>query len=290
MHIYVYEVATLAALFVIASVSLNLVVARAGLLSLSHGALVGIGAYIYAVLAVNYAMPPFAAILIAILGAAAVGSLLAATSVGLDEEQFAVTTLAFNLLATNILVNWTALTNGAYGIAQIPRFEISGFGASQLTFLFICIVIAILVYWFFKTVSESGFGTLLLASAFDRHMVESLGANVLLLRVAAFALGSAGAGLGGALFAMHWGYISPELFNLHLSILILAMVIVGGAQTMRGAAIGAMILILAPEALRFAAFDPVAAGPLRQFVFGLLIVAAVFIRYRSSRSAARQSA
>ena len=106
---------------------------------------------------------------------------------------------------------------------------------------------------------------------------------MLLLRVAAFALGSAGAGLSGALFAMHWGYISPELFHLHLSLLILAMVIVGGLQTTQGAAVGALILILVPEALRFVAFDPVSAGPLRQFVFGLLIVGAVFFRYRGSR-------
>lgn len=283
MHIYVYEVATVAALFVIASVSLNLVVARAGLLSLCHGAIVGVGAYAQAILMVDYGFSPVLALVCSIAIATAIGSLVAAVSVGLDSEQFAVTTLAFNLFATNVLANWTGVTKGAYGIAQIPRIDIAGFGTSQLAFFGVCALAAVVAYWFYKKVSESGFGTILIASAFDRPMAESIGANVLLLRVAAFALGSAGAGLSGALFAMHWGYISPELFHLHLSLLILAMVIVGGLQTTQGAAVGALILILVPEALRFVAFDPVSAGPLRQFVFGLLIVGAVFFRYRGSR-------
>lgn len=285
MHIYAYEVATVAALFVIASVSLNLVVARAGLLSLCHGAIIGIGAYTQAILSVDYGLNPWTALTCAIAVAVVIGGLLAALSVGLDEEQFAVTTLAFSLLVINVLVNWTSVTKGAYGIAQVPRPEIEGWGATQLEFLCICLVFGVLAYWLFKKASESNFGTLLFASAVDRSMMESIGANVLLLRVAAFAFGCGGAGLAGGLFAMHWAYISPELFNLHLSILILAMVVVGGAQTTSGAAVGALILIVIPELLRFLAFDPASAGPLRQFIFGLLIVGAVFFKYRHGRRA-----
>jgi branched-chain amino acid transport system permease protein len=290
MHLYLFEVATVAACFVIASVSLNLVVARAGLLSLGHGAIVGVGAYAQAILSVDHGFPPALALVCAVAVAAFVGALLAAVSVGLDDEQFAVTTLAFSLFVTNVLVNWTALTKGAYGIAQIPRFDIGGFGKSQLTFLFISGIVAGLAYWLFRTVSESGFGAILRAAAFDRSMAESIGANVLRLRIVAFTLASAGAGLAGGLFAMHWGYISPELFHLHLSVLILAMVIVGGAQTTGGAAIGALVLILIPEALRFAAFDAVSAGPLRQFVFGMLILVAIFLQYRRTRTASAQGA
>jgi branched-chain amino acid transport system permease protein len=285
MLIYVYEVATVVAIFIVASVSLNLVVARAGLMSLCHGAIIGVGAYAQAILTVDHGLSPLVALPISILIAAAMGAVLASVSVGLDEEQFAVTTLAFNLFMTNLIMNATGLTKGAYGIAQIPRPDLAGFGASQLSYLGICVGAAAAIYFLFKRLSSSGFGTLLFASAHDRPMTESIGANVIWLRVLAFTLGSAGAGLAGALFAMHWGYISPELFHLHLSILILAMVILGGAQTTRGAAVGAIILIVVPELLRFAAFDPVAAGPLRQLVFGFLIIAAVFVRYhRAARS------
>ena len=285
MLIYAYEVATVAAIFIIASVSLNLVVARAGLMSLCHGAIIGVGAYAQAILTVDYGLSPLVALPLSILVAAAVGAALASVSVGLDEEQFAVTTLAFNLFMTNLIMNATGLTKGAYGIAQVPRPDIAGFGATQLTYLCICVGSAIVIYFLFKRLGSSGFGTLLFASAHDRPMAESIGANVIWLRVVAFTLGSAGAGLAGALFAMHWGYISPELFHLHLSILILAMVILGGAQTTRGAALGAIILIVVPELLRFAAFDPVAAGPLRQLIFGFLIIAAVFVRYHRAARA-----
>jgi branched-chain amino acid transport system permease protein len=85
---------------------------------------------------------------------------------------------------------------------------------------------------------------------------------------------------------MHAGYIAPPLFELHLSVLILAMVILGGTRSVAGAVLGAIVLIGIPEALRFAAFNAVSAGPLRQIVFGLLIIATIYVRLHSKASKA----
>jgi branched-chain amino acid transport system permease protein len=284
--IYVYEVTSLACLFIIASVSLNLVVAQGGLFSLMHGALIGVGAYIFALTVVGAGLHPAIAIVFAVLGTASFGALLAAPSVGLDEEQFAVVTLAMHLLIVVILLNWVSLTKGAYGIAEIPKLQFSG-SDEQQSFMILTLVLAAAVCWIFRMLERSGFGTLLHASAVDSAMVRSLGGPVWRFRVAAFAIGSSGAGLSGALYAMQAGYIAPSLFDLHLSVLILAMVIVGGAKRMSGAALGAIVLIVLPELLRFAAFNAVSAGPVRQIVFGCILIFAVFVHLRRRGTLAR---
>jgi branched-chain amino acid transport system permease protein len=269
---YLYEVLTLVAVFATASLGLALIVGQAGLLSLYHGAFVGLGAYTYALLA-TAGVNPFGALVAAILLCAVVAVLLGYFISNLEEEQFAVVTLAFQVLFVNILTNWAGLTHGSYGISQIPRLSVGGFGESRITFLFTCLMMASLTFIAVRAIVRSGFGTLLRASGADKDVVEGLGASVLRLRIRALAIGSAIAGLAGALFAMHAGYIAPQLFELHLSILILAMVIVGGTGS---PVAGAALLVVLPEVLRFAAFSPASAGPLRQVVFGSLLLVVIF--------------
>lgn len=275
---YLYETLALLSIFVIASVSLNVVVGQGGLLSLMHGALIGIGAYVTAILAVQVGMPMAVAGICAIVLTTMLASILAVILVNLDEEQFAVTTLAIHLLIINILTNWKALTRGPYGIAGIPRMELLGIFAPRLEFAILCIILAIGATVLVARLSRTGFFRLMRASAGDAEVVEGLGASVRRLRAVAFAVGGCGAGLAGALYAMHYGYIAPQLFGLHLSILVLAMVVVGGARGTAGAVTGAAILVLLPEALRFAALPVSAAGPVRQVIFGLLLVLAVYLR------------
>lgn len=283
---YVYEVLTLVAIFAIGSLGLALIVSQAGMLSLAHGASIGLGAYAFSLLAVTAGWPPAAALLAAIVILGLSGGVIAYFSCELDEEQFAVTTLAINILIVNILINWTGLTQGSYGISQIPRLTIFAFGATRIEFLVLCSVAAVVSYAFMQRLAVSEFGTLLRASAVQKDVVEALGASVLSLRVKAVTAGSAAAGLAGALFAMHSGYIAPQLFELHLSILLLAMVVVGGGISMAGAVFGAAILVLIPEVLRFAASSAASAGPLRQIVFGSLLLAVIFFQaHRRSRRA-----
>ncbi|MGE0736625.1 MAG: branched-chain amino acid ABC transporter permease [Alphaproteobacteria bacterium] len=285
---YVYEVATLIAVFAVGSLGLAVIVGQAGLMSLAHGAFIGVGAYVYGLLSVAAGVEPLIALVAAIAITSVVGAFLAYAASGLDEEQFAVTTLAFNVLIVSILTNWAELTRGSYGIAQIPRVSILGFGESRIEFLIVSAALAAGTFFFMQFLVKSGFGTLLRASAFDKDMVESLGSSVRRLRVGAFAVGCAAAGLAGALYAMHSGYIAPQLFELHMSILILAMVIIGEGRAMIGAVMGASILILIPELLRFAAFSAASAGPLRQVIFGGLLVTVVFVsamRNHASKSA-----
>lgn len=284
---YVYEVATLAAIFTVASLSLAIVVGQAGMLSLAHGAFVGLGAYAYALTATSGGHSVFA-MLAAILFAAVVGTVLAYFASSSDEEQFAVITLAFHILVVNIVTNWAGVTNGSYGISQIPRLTLLGLGEDRIDFLIWCIGIAAAMFWLMQRLANSGFGALLRASAVDKDMVESLGSSSQRLRIAAFAIGCGGAGLAGSLFSMHAAYIAPPSFELHLSILILAMVIVTAGHSMVGPVIGACIMIVIPEALRFVAFDAASAGPLRQVIFGAILVVVVFMRSWTVQRGARE--
>jgi branched-chain amino acid transport system permease protein len=283
---YVYEVATLAAIFVVGSLSLAIIVSQAGLLSMAHGAFVGVGAYTFSLMATSN-WHPVTAVCTAVIVTALLGAVLAYFASGSDEEQFAVITLAFHILVVNILTNWASVTKGAYGIAQIPRVTVLGFGEGRVDFLLVCIVIAVAIFLLMQWLATSGFGTLLRASAVDRDMVESMGSSVQRLRIIAFSIGCAGAGLAGALFAMHAAYIAPQSFDLHLSILLLAMVIVATGRSMIGPVIGAGIMIIIPESLRFVAFDAASAGPLRQVIFGAILVVVVFGRsWQAHRQAA----
>lgn len=273
---YAYEIATLIAIFVIASLGLAMIVSQAGLLSLAHGSFLGLGAYAYAVLVTQAGWPVPAAIVMAIALPALIGALVAYFGSEFDEERFAVATLAFNVLIVNIMVNWAGLTRGADGISQIPRISFLGYGSSRPEFLTVCVVAAVVVYVFLQRLTTSGFGTLLRASGLERHVVEALGASVIWLRVKAVALGGGIAGVAGTLLAMHSGYIAPQMFELHLSILLLAMVVMGSSNSMAGTALGAGLLVLVPELLRFTASSATSAGPLRQVVFGILLLAVIF--------------
>jgi ABC-type branched-subunit amino acid transport system permease subunit len=273
---YLYEVLTLVAIFGIASVGLALIVAQAGLLTLAHGGFVGLGAYTYSLIAVS-GTHPLLALLAAILLCSAAAALLGNFISNLVEEQFAVVTLAFSVLFVNVATNWVGVTNGSYGVSQIPRLT---FADTRIAFLLFCAFLAVLTLAAVSMLARSGFGILLRASANDKDVVEGLGVSVVRLRVQALAIGSGLAGLAGALFAMHSAYIAPQLFELHLSILIVAMVIIGGTGSPVSALLGAALLVVVPEALRFAAFSPASAGPLRQVVFGSLLLLVVFLQAR----------
>jgi branched-chain amino acid transport system permease protein len=282
MSAYIHELIALVAVFAVASLSLNLIVERAGLFSMMHGALIAFGAYSYALSTTNLGFWPSAGILVAIAASSVAGLIAAFCSVRLDEEQFAVTTLALQLLVINILSNWVDLTKGPYGIAQVPTIAIWGTESRETSFLITALLAVLVCATAFWLIAKSRFGLLLKASSIQEHMVEALGCPVSRYRIYAFCLGSVAAGLTGAIYAMHAGYIAPQLFEIHLSILILAMVIVGGGSIV-GAIGGAAVIILIPEMLRFVAFDAAATGPLRQILFGCLLIGVIFARAKQGQ-------
>ena len=151
------------------------------------------------------------------------------------------------------MLNWDALTRGPMGLRGVPALSLLGWplGSGLATYLTI-VVVTVAVLWVVHRLTYSPYGTALRALREDEQSASGMGINVPLTKVSAFAISGGLAGAAGCLMAHSTGSISPDLFGLDQSILILTMVVVGGLRSLPGAALGAVILILVPELARVA--------------------------------------
>jgi branched-chain amino acid transport system permease protein len=275
----------------ILALSLNLAVGYCGLLTLAHSAYFAIGAYVYALVALNlhwgFVPAASAAILVAMLLSLAV-SLPAWRFRG---DLFVMVSLAVQALIFSLLQNWTSadaplgswrnLTNGPFGIPGVPRPGFFGWRLDTLPEYLLVSVATLaaagLIVWRLVT---SPWGRLLKCLRDDELAARSLGKNTRKAKLEAFAFACGLAALGGALYAGYIGYVDPSAASLDESILMLCMVIVGGVGNFKGPLVGAAVLIALPEALRFAQFPDSIAANLRLLIFGLLLVAMAHFRPR----------
>ena len=239
------------AVMTIAAMGLNLTLGYAGQVSLAQGAFVGIGAYAAAIMTTQ-GMPLVAALGVSILLCFAVGWLLGYPALRVQHHYLAFVTLAFSTLAFLAFRNEGWITNGIYGISNIPRPTIFGFPTNRpLPFYYLCLaslgIVSVAMWWLIR----SPWGRAFLALRENPIRAQSLGVDTRRYTLMAFAIGSAPAGVAGTLYAPLTQYIDPVPFNLSLSLDLLMMVIVGGAGFFFGPFLGAMIAVLLPEWLRF---------------------------------------
>jgi branched-chain amino acid transport system permease protein len=262
---YGIYIVTLWAVYVIAGLGLNLTVGYAGQISLGQAGFLGIGAYtagLMAKLGFSY-----------LLIVPASGSLCFLVGLGLgfpalrvQHHYLAFATLGFNLLCFLVFRNEEWLTGGTFGMNDIARPVLFGWRFSrpadffQLTF---CILVMLAVAM--ALLLRSPWGRAFAALRDNPIRAESVGINTTFYTLMSFAIGAAYAGVAGALFAPLVGFIEPASFNVTNSLAMLLMVIVGGQGRFFGPALGAVIVVLLPEWLRFAADWYLA-------VFGFMIV------------------
>jgi branched-chain amino acid transport system permease protein len=178
-----------------------------------------------------------------------------------------IVTLAFGLMLFSVMNNWDDVTRGAAGFAGIPRPAPLGsfsFGPLQ-NFYYLALGGALVAFTIQWRVVRSGFGRVLAALRQDERLASSKGVNAMLYKTAVFALGSAIAGLGGVLHVSFLRVAAPASFTLAESINAVLIVIVGGAGTLAGPALGALVFVGLPEYLRV-------ASEWRLVVFGILLV------------------
>jgi branched-chain amino acid transport system permease protein len=238
------------AVMTIAAMGLNLTLGYAGQVSLAQGAFVGIGAYTAAILT-TLGWPLIAALGLAILLCFAVGWMLGYPALRVQHHYLAFVTLAFSTLMFLVFRNESWLTNGIYGISNIPRPHVFGFPTNKpLPFYYLCLaslgVVSAAMWWLIR----SPWGRAFTALRENPLRALSLGVDTRRYTLMAFALGSVLGGVAGVLYAPLTQYIDPVPFNLSLSLDLLMMVIVGGAGFFLGPFLGAMIAVLLPEWLR----------------------------------------
>jgi branched-chain amino acid transport system permease protein len=242
---------TLWCIYVIAGMGLNLTVGYAGQMSIGHAAFLGIGAYTAAILMKMgfsfWFVLPFAA-----LNCFLVGLVIGFPALRVQHHYLAFATLGFNILVYLFVRNEEWLTGGTFGISGLQRpklFGVSLDGSSAyFCFTYASTILLALVLWW---IIRSPWGRAFAALRDNPIRAESLGVNIMAYTLLAFAIGAAFAGVAGAYFAALVQFIEPGPFHLSTSLMMLLMVIVGGSGRFFGPMLGAAIVILLPEWLRF---------------------------------------
>ena len=277
---YLLYLATNATLILIALVGLNVLTGYTGLISLGHGAMVGVGAYTTAVLAEKAGMPFFVCIPASILVTIVVGLIFGLPSLRIRGLYLTIATIAASFIIIFVLESWSSLTNGDSGITVPPA---NLFGLEIVTerqkFYFI-LPFAVLSVLFAQNLFRTRIGRAFIAIRDGDLSAEILGVNLMRFKLYSFAIASAFAGLSGALFTYNFLAITPTLFELPVSIQMLAALVIGGAASTLGPVFGAMFIVLVPEIVK-GALAVVAQGdlsfaeytaPASTLVYGLLII------------------
>jgi branched-chain amino acid transport system permease protein len=276
---YLLHISVMIGIFATLAISLDLLVGHTGILPLTHAAFYGLGAYTSALLTVRFENHFFLGVLTGMVTAIVASLLVSLPSLRLHDDYFIIATFGFQMIAFSIFKNWARVTNGSLGISGIPQPVI--FGAiirSHVGFLLVVSVVASFAYLVVHLISSSPFGRVLHAIREDEVFTRSLGKNTLTFKVTAFAVSAALAALAGSLYAHYITYIDPTSFTILESILVISMVIIGGAGSRWGPLIGATILVLLPEALRFLGLPTFLAANLRQIIYGALLVVMMMVR------------
>jgi branched-chain amino acid transport system permease protein len=194
-------------------------------------------------------------------------------------DYFVVTSFGIQLLATAVFTNWTAGTGGANGLPGIPPADLFGKtldDSSQLVTL--CVAAMVLGCVAFWLIMRAPFGRLLRAIREDELAVAAAGKNVLRAKVSAAAMAGAFAGSAGGLYATFLSFIDPSSFDLDASILLLTMVVVGGARTLAGSIVGPFLLLALPQVLSLIDIPTTIAAAARQLIYGVLLIAFMLFR------------
>lgn len=236
------------------------VIANSGRLSAGHAALFGIGGYVGGVSSVILALPPVLSLVLAVIGAAAVGAVFALVADRLSAWFFAITTLALNIMLISLAGTFDFL-GGATGLYGIPLV----FSFAEI----VSIVLAAIAYvvW----LDSTRFGREMRAVRDSPLAAQSLGIDPRRTRLIAFAIGSGMAGLGGALWGHYVGLFRPSDMSLDRSLLYLIYLSIGGQSVWLGPVVGTLLLGLLPEFLRF-------SNQYRLAVFGLLLTVVMVFR------------
>ena len=262
---YWFRVLTTIGVFSILTMSANLITGTTGLMSLGHAGFYGIGAYTTALLATKFGWPFYVTLPVSGFVTALFGILLALPTMRLIGIYFAVATLGLGEIIHVTLLNWVDFTRGPMGISAIPGVSLPGiFTASDTTHYYAVAITALIAAFVLGRLTHSYYGNALRAVREDDQCAASMGLNVVSLKIQSFAFACFFAGVAGGLWSHTTGYISPGDFRFSESILILAMMVVGGLGSLPGAVLGAVILLGLPEFLR-----PI--GDYRMIVVGLVM-------------------
>ncbi len=249
---YVIHLLFSCAIFAILACSLNIVVGITGLPNMSHATFFGIGAYMAALLSIHFKVPFYVNLILGGLVSLLFGIALGLPTLRLKGFYLSLVTIGFGQIVRIVEINWVSLTRGPMGLPGIAGAKIGGYGFSKRDFIYYCMAVLAILIFTVRRMMNSKIGRALSAIKNDDIVAKSLGVNTTGYKAFAFSLSAFFAGMAGTIYAHYISFISPDSFTSADSTTILCMVILGGSGTLLGPVLGAIILTLAPEVLRFA--------------------------------------
>ena len=248
---YYRDIMTLTCIYIILALGLNIIVGQAGLLNLGYVAFYAIGAYTYAILSTKYGLSFWPGLVTGAAVAAIFAVMLGSPTLRLRGDYFAIVTLGLGEITRIILNNWDNMTGGPNGISQVGRPVLAGYVLhTTFDFYYLILLMSVLTVFAMKRIMASRIGRAWIAIREDEIAAEAMGINTFRLKLLAFVLGSAWAGLTGVFFAAKMAFVSPESFTFFESVMILCMVVLGGMGSINGIILGALLLITLPEVFR----------------------------------------
>jgi len=276
---YITGLLIVVGIYAILATSLDLLVGHAGLLSVAQAAFYGIGAYTAALLAVSHGAPAIVGILLGMVLAALASLALSVPTLRLHDDYFFIAAFAFQVIFLGILSNWMSLTQGPLGITGIPELTVAGIAiSSRVRFLCVTAMFAAFAHVATDRIATSPLGRALRGIREDEEFTQALGKDTVRIKVSVICVSAALAALAGSLYAHYMSFIDPSSFTVMESILVVAMVIIGGAASRWGPLIGAAVLVMLPEGLRFLGLPTSIAANLRQIIYGSLLVLLMLLR------------
>ncbi len=275
---YHIDILTGAGLYALLALGLNIVVGFAGLLHLGYAAFFAIGAYTYALLNLHLRVSFWMGLAPAAIVAGLFGVLLGIPAIRVRGDYLAIVTLGFGEIVRITFTNleqWTGGPNGLLGIAHptlwIPGRGLFDFGVTSAPYYYLVIGATTAVTIICLRMSRSRVGRAWAAIREDELAAACSGINTFQLKLLAQGCGAAIAGVAGAIFAAKQGTITPDSFDFILSVMVLAMVVLGGLGSVPGAIVGALVLGTLPELLR-------GVEQYRMLLFGVVMIVMMRLR------------
>jgi branched-chain amino acid transport system permease protein len=278
---YLTSLLTRCFIFSIGSIGLTLLTGSAGLISLGYSAFAAIGGYTTAILVAKYHWPVEAAIVAAGVGSAVISLVVGVPSLRLKGLYLAITTLAFVFIVNHVILYGGTITNGSRGIL-LPNVKLFGFGmASSKNLYWFTLIVLIVAVFAALNILRTSVGRAWIAIRDHDIAAGAMGIDIARYKLLAFVVSSFFIGISGALLCLELRAVNVDVFELLLSIEVLAMILLGGLGSVPGAIVGTVFLTLLPDAIA-AGTDLFGASTrqmvssnvyqLREIVYGITII------------------
>ena len=280
MLAYLQNIAVLFCINAMLALTLNFIMGYAGIFSLAHAIFFGVGAYATAYIA----MYGTDSLLICMAASALISALLsmalALPALRVRGEYFVAASMGLQVIGVTIFSEWKSITGGLGGMIGIPRPKLFGYVFNDDgMFLLLAFVMLLIVIGITALLVKGSFGRSLMAIRDSESAAQSYGKHVNAVKTISVAVSAGLAGVAGSLYAFYMSFINVESFMLETSILLMAMVIIGGTGTLFGPVVGAALLMSLPAALTYLPFlPPSELGTIQQIIYGLAMVLLMMFR------------